>query len=357
SDASGVMSWTTALTGTTGWQLAGNAPVASWNGTTGSFIGTTNAQPLSIATTNATAQDIAFFTGASGANERMRILGNGNIGIGTITPNAALQFGNVIGNRRIVLWEDNNNDHQFYGLGVNASILRYQVGNTSASHVFYAGTTSSASNELMRIGGNGNIGIGTSSPTTRLHVNGTSRFAGGNMLIDTSAASTAGQLQLMNPARTFQTNLQAGAQTANITYTLPTAAPTVSGQVLTATTAGVMSWVTSGATVTHGVNSPTAYASNQNNLALVSGGNSLYRISASSAIDITGLVADADGRQITIVNVGSNAITLKVQSASSTAGNRFILRSNGDAVLNTDDMITLVYDNTTGRWREMNRSF
>ncbi|MBL7975370.1 MAG: hypothetical protein JNJ85_10685, partial [Candidatus Kapabacteria bacterium] len=65
----------------------------------------------------------------------------------------------------------------------------------------------------------------------------------------------------------------------------------------------------------------------------------------------------SDGRQITLINVGSNAITFKVQSASSTTTNRFILKANADAVLNTDDMITLVYDNTTGRWREMNRNF
>ena len=38
---------------------------------------------------------------------------------------------------------------------------------------------------------------------------------------------------------------QAGNQTTDVTYTLPTAAPSINGQVLSATTAGVMSWVTS----------------------------------------------------------------------------------------------------------------
>ncbi|MFN5866040.1 MAG: hypothetical protein ACK45R_03485, partial [Candidatus Kapaibacterium sp.] len=68
-----------------------------------------------------------------------------------------------------------------------------------------------------------------------------------NVLIDTSAASTAGQLQLMNPARTFQTNIQAGAQTANITYTLPTTAPTA-GQILTSDASGNRSWASASAT-------------------------------------------------------------------------------------------------------------
>jgi hypothetical protein len=55
-------------------------------------LGTTSTQPLVLATTNATAQDIIFFTGANGASERMRILGTGNIGIGTINPTARLQL-------------------------------------------------------------------------------------------------------------------------------------------------------------------------------------------------------------------------------------------------------------------------
>lgn len=58
-----------------GWALVGNATSDAWNGTAGARLGTTSAQPMVIATTNTTAQDIQFFTGANGANERMRIAG------------------------------------------------------------------------------------------------------------------------------------------------------------------------------------------------------------------------------------------------------------------------------------------
>ena len=88
----------------------------------------------------------------------------GNVGIGTTTPHAALEFNNNVGSRKIVMYETGNNDHQFYGFGVNGGILRYQTDTTNSDHVFYAAASATASNELMRIKGNGNVGMGTSAP-------------------------------------------------------------------------------------------------------------------------------------------------------------------------------------------------
>lgn len=73
------------VVGASGWLLAGNNTANAWDGTangTGSFLGTKSAQPLVLATTNATAQAIKFYTGANGADQRMIIQGNGNVGIG-----------------------------------------------------------------------------------------------------------------------------------------------------------------------------------------------------------------------------------------------------------------------------------
>jgi hypothetical protein len=76
----------------TAWVLAGNATTSAWNGAAGSFLGTTTAQPLSIATTNVVPQDINFYTGVSGASNRMTIEGDGDIFLrGTAgTPNVTL---------------------------------------------------------------------------------------------------------------------------------------------------------------------------------------------------------------------------------------------------------------------------
>lgn len=81
----------------------------------------------------------------------------GNLGIGTTTANAPLQFSNNIGNRKIVLFETTNNDHQFTGFGLNTTELRYQVSATTNNHIFYAGTSTTTSNEVARITGTGTI--------------------------------------------------------------------------------------------------------------------------------------------------------------------------------------------------------
>lgn len=93
-----------------------------------------------------------------------------------------LQFLATVANRRIVLFPNADNDHQFFGFGVAANTLRYQVNGASDSHVFSAGASATSSNELMRIVGNGNVGIGVSNPTAKLDVGGNVRLRVGDQL-------------------------------------------------------------------------------------------------------------------------------------------------------------------------------
>jgi hypothetical protein len=72
----------------------------------------------------------------SGIAERLSILQGGNVGIGTTTPNAQLQLSNTVANRKIVLYEDANNDNQYYGLGINPGVLRYQIPAVGSKHIF-----------------------------------------------------------------------------------------------------------------------------------------------------------------------------------------------------------------------------
>ena len=140
--------------------------VATWQAAAGGLPAGTSGQTLRHDGTNWVANSNIFNNGT-------------NVGIGTATPNAALQFANVVANRRLVLWENANNDHQFYGLGINGSMLRYQVDATSSDHAFYAGNGTGSSVEIMRIRGNGRVGIGTTGPDQTLSVNGDASKVGG----------------------------------------------------------------------------------------------------------------------------------------------------------------------------------
>jgi len=96
--------------------------------------------------------------------------------------------------------------------------------------------------------------------------------------------------------------------------------------------------------------SPTQLSASANNYAGLTG--DINRTSSSSAVNITGIAAGTSGEAKLLVNVGSFAITLKHQSASSTAANRLIVPWAGDYVMDAAGGAALiVYDATDSRWR------
>lgn len=142
--------------------------------------------------------------------ERMSISDNGYVGIGNSSPNAPLQFSNNLRNRKLVVYEAVNNDHQYIGIGLNSGIFRYQVDGTSSNHVFYAAASSSASNELMRISGTGNVGIGKNNPTASLHV---ARGTGGDGTAAFSGTTHASHFSYSTTEHTF---IRGGKDGANV---------------------------------------------------------------------------------------------------------------------------------------------
>jgi hypothetical protein len=167
-----------------------NGPLAYGgpSGESGS-IATTGAYPLSFGTNN---------------TSRMVIAGGGNIGIGTVNPSdqfevangnrkvgintvidgttsgGAISISRTDGIRTMFIGESTDDEPVIYGGGGGVQ-MRFVSGNGSSSGFgFYINNNtttafssrSSLSNQVMKIDGNGNVGIGTDAPDAKLAVKG-----------------------------------------------------------------------------------------------------------------------------------------------------------------------------------------
>ena len=99
--------------------------------------------------------------------ERVIITEGGNVGIGTITPSQELHIAGALPTIRIEDSDDNSYGEVIYNQGSGGLLLRSDVGNTVANSNIIFQTDNA---EVMRINNSGNVGIGTSSPSTQLHV-------------------------------------------------------------------------------------------------------------------------------------------------------------------------------------------
>jgi len=99
--------------------------------------------------------------------------------------------------------------------------------------------------------------------------------------------------------------------------------------------------------------SPASIGSSQNDYAGMNG-FSAARLTASAAVNITGIASGSAGRVLMITNIGAtNAITFTNQDASSTAANRLINVGGQSTVLQAGETVWYRYDETTSRWRQM----
>jgi hypothetical protein len=99
-----------------------------------------------------------------------------NVGIGTNTPQFPLSFPGTLGDK-ISLWSDGSSTH--YGLGIQSDLFQIFT-KTNNNDIAFGYGSSGAFTEIMRIKGNGNVGIGTNAPAATLDVNGQVKISGGS---------------------------------------------------------------------------------------------------------------------------------------------------------------------------------
>lgn len=124
-------------------------------------------------------KDIVFRT--TGAAERMRILDNGFVGINTQDPVAQLEIESTT---------DTSQNLQMWGnrIGFTRSGPSYiDFGLNSGSLGSLAFRANSSHDEVMRLTGNGRVGIGISTPDDTLDVQGTTRLRGNVRIVNSGA--------------------------------------------------------------------------------------------------------------------------------------------------------------------------
>jgi hypothetical protein len=155
------------------YPLQVNGAIVSKGGGTGGLDGTIGFGDTGTSLSgNGLLGEMYFKTANS---EKMRITFGGNVGIGTTSPNYKLDVNGAISSSTFLRVGDISaqigvigSEFSIFGAGGNDWTF-YNGGATS--NVFYTSGT-----ERMRINSSGNVGIGTASPTEKLHVVGVAQI-------------------------------------------------------------------------------------------------------------------------------------------------------------------------------------
>jgi hypothetical protein len=285
------------------------------------------------------------------STEAMRINASANVGIGTSSPTFKLQVaGNFFTTSNVQFYSQDgfrfDSASAVSAMRLGSAFSGETTGEIAfdrsvAAFTYKAGTTGSALSEFFRITGTGNVGIGTTGPAGKLHVNSTidgevirAQRAGGTNLtllrVNMSETNNTGTIEVTgaagNPALVFAT---VGAEAMRVTSSgnvgIGTSSPATKLDVTSSASNIVIARSTGGFAAFQRI-APTGQAAYD-----------FYTINGVEAaritVDGTNIIAFANGSAATErmridssgnVGIGTNAPAYKLQVTSATESGAYI---------------------------------
>jgi len=170
--------------------------------TGGGYLGIDNGNVPAVGNVRIIADDTLELQ-TSGNAYQLNLLPNGNVGIGTSSPGGQLEVAGIFNSPPLLVLNQTNTSWasaatfnafryirtNFAGVQSNGNVKQFNVGAGGVS-IGYPNTPVFLSSDALYV--NGNVGIGTATPTETLDVAGNVRFS--NALMPNNLAGTAGQV-------------------------------------------------------------------------------------------------------------------------------------------------------------------